>query len=419
MLASKLRLEQIGSLISGKRVLMRVDFNVPIKGSRILDMTRITSTLESINFIRNSGARSLVLMSHLGRPDGNYDPKYSLKPILPELSKLLGTQVNMLDDCIGPEVERACKVPEPGSVILLENLRFHLPEEGSIKQPDGTKSKSSASEVANFRQSLSKLGDIYVNDAFGTAHRAHSSVVGVDLPIRAAGFLMSKELEYFSKAVENPKRPLVVILGGAKVKDKIPLITNLLKIADNIIIGGGMCFTFKKVIEHYNIGHSIFDQDSAEFIKRNISDRYSSNKNIILPTDFYCASSAEATTKPVLAVKEIPYGVMGLDIGPASAKAFSEIISKAATVIWNGPVGMFENPLFASGSDAIFNAILENKNCVSIVGGGDTASFIQSKGKLASHISHISTGGGASLELLEGKVLPGISALSDKSVLSS
>lgn len=398
---------------------MRVDFNVPIKGTQILDMTRITSTLESINFIRNSGARSLVLMSHLGRPDGVANSRYSLKPIVPELSKLLGTQVNMLNDCVGTDVERACKFPEPGSVILLENLRFHTAEEGSVKQPDGSKKTSSPAQVANFRRSLSELGDIYVNDAFGTAHRAHSSVVGVNLPIRAAGFLMAKELDYFSKAVENPKRPLVVILGGAKVKDKIPLISNLSQIADHVMIGGGMCFTFKKVIENYSIGHSLYDKDSAEYISTYFGGHYSMNQKIILPTDFYCSSSSESTEEPFLAVKEIPYGKMGFDIGPASTKAFSDIISKAATVIWNGPVGIFENPVFARGSRGIFKAIVENKNCVSIVGGGDTVSFVKGMGKHASSITHISTGGGASLELLEGKVLPGISSLSDKSILSS
>jgi phosphoglycerate kinase len=412
MLASKLRLDQIVPKLRANRVLMRVDFNVPIKNGKINDLTRITSTLESINFIRQAGAKSVVLMSHLGRPDGEVNPKYSLRPLIPELNRLLGTEVQFLPDCVGPEVEEACRLPKPGSIILLENLRYHLEEEGSVKQPDGTKKKASPENISAFRKSLTELGDIYVNDAFGTAHRAHSSVVGIDLKVRAAGFLMSKELSYFSQAIENPKRPLLVILGGAKVKDKIPLIMNLIKLSDEMIIAGGMCFTFKQVLQKYSISQSLFDKDSAGTIENIMLTAKNSGKNIHLPVDFWCGKSGDSNDQPVLGTTEIPPGLMGLDIGPASVKLFTEVVNRAGTVIWNGPPGFFENPLYKSGSQGLFEAIVKHPNLVSIVGGGDTASFVQGQGELARKISHISTGGGASLELLEGKVLPGISALS-------
>ena len=415
MLSKKLRLDQIVSQLRDKRVLMRADFNVPLKNGKVADLNRITSTLESIKLILNSGAKSLVLMSHLGRPDGKVVSKYSLSPVVPELSQLLNRKVEFLSDCVGQTVEEACLNPQPGSVILLENLRFHIEEEGSIKNEDGTKVKADQTKVKEFRHSLSKLGDIYINDAFGTAHRAHSSVVGIDLPIRAAGQLMSKELEYFSKVLENPKRPLLVILGGAKVKDKIQLISNLVDKCDEMIIGGGMAFTFKKQLEGYEIGKSIYDADGAKLIEGIMEKAKAKGVKIHLPVDFVCGNSLEDATSIQTVETSIPEGWLGLDIGPKSIINFTNIINRASTLVWNGPPGLFENKNFRRGSEEFFNAIVKRKNEItSIVGGGDTASFVLSMGERSSDISHIRTGGGASLELLEGKALPGIVALSDK-----
>ena len=412
MLGRKLRLDQISSHLANKRVLMRVDFNVPIKNNKITDLTRIQSTLESINYIRQSGAKSLTLISHLGRPDGQANPKYSLSPLIPELSRLLNTQVEFLPNCVGPDTEKACKDPKQGSIILLENLRFHIEEEGSVKKEDGSKVKAQPDKVQAFRNSLSSLGDVFVNDAFGTAHRAHSSVVGINLPIRAAGFLMAKELNYFSQAVEKPKRPLLVILGGAKIKDKIPLILNLMNLCDEMVIAGGMCFTFKKVISDYSIGKSLFDKDSVENIPKILEAAKNKGVKVHLPVDFWCGTGVESDAKPVLASDGIGSEFIGLDIGPESVKNFAEVIGRANTVVWNGPPGLFENKNYSKGTEGIYQAIVNHTNLTSIIGGGDTAAFVQSQAN--SHkISHISTGGGASLELLEGKILPGISALSD------
>jgi phosphoglycerate kinase len=414
MLARKLRLDQIASKLKEQRVLMRVDFNVPLKNGKVADLTRITSTLESIKFVLDSGAKSLVLMSHLGRPDGKVVEKYSLSPVVPELSKLLNTHVEFLNDCVGSTVESFCANPKHGSVILLENLRFHIEEEGSVKKEDGTKVKADQAKVAEFRKSLTSLGDIYINDAFGTAHRAHSSMVGVNLPIRAAGHLMSKELEYFSKVLENPKKPLLVILGGAKVKDKIQLINNLIDKCDEMIIGGGMAFTFKKQLENYSIGKSIYDADGAKIVDKIFQHAKDKGVKIHLPVDFVCGDSIEENCNTQTVETSIPDGWLGLDIGPKSVEIFKQVINRAATIVWNGPPGMFEHKKFRSASEEFLKAIANRKKdgITSIVGGGDTASFVQSIG--SQDISHISTGGGASLELLEGKELPGIVALSDK-----
>ena len=413
MLGRKLRLDQISAQLANKRVLMRVDFNVPIKNNRITDLNRIQSTLESINYIRQAGAKSLTLISHLGRPDGQANLKYSLAPLIPDLSRLLKTEVQFLPNCVGPDTEQACKDPKQGSVTLLENLRFHLEEEGSVKKEDGSKVKASPDKVQAFRNSLSSLGDVFVNDAFGTAHRAHSSVVGINLPLRAAGFLMAKELTYFSQAVENPKRPLLVILGGAKIKDKIPLILNLMNLCDEMIIAGGMCFTFKKVLSGYGIGKSLFDKDSVENIPKILEAAKNKGVKVHLPVDFWCGTGIDSVATPQLAGEEgIGSDLIGLDVGPESVKSFAEVIARARTVVWNGPPGLFENKNYSKGSEGIYQAIISHPNLTSIVGGGDTAAFVQSQPH-SSRISHISTGGGASLELLEGKVLPGISALSD------
>ena len=306
MLSKKLRLDQITSIIKDKRVLMRVDFNVPLKNGKVTDLTRITSTMESIKLVLDSGAKSLVLMSHLGRPDGNVINKYSLSPIVPHLSQLLNSQVEFLPDCVGSQTETFCKNPKPGSIILLENLRFHIEEEGSIKKEDGSKIKADSSKVFEFRRSLSQLGDIYINDAFGTAHRAHSSMVGIDLKIRAAGALMSRELNYFSKVLENPKKPMLVILGGAKVKDKIQLITNLIDKCDEMIIGGGMAFTFKKQIEKSSIGKSLYDSEGALIVESIIQKANRKGVKIHLPIDFVCGDSMEENCNVQFSENNIP-----------------------------------------------------------------------------------------------------------------
>lgn len=415
MLAKKLRLDQIGPALANQRVIMRADFNVPLKNGKVADLTRIKATLDSIKFVMDAGAKSLVLMSHLGRPDGKAIEKYSLAPVAAELSKLLPQKIEFLQDCVGPEIENICKDPKKGSVILLENLRFHLEEEGSIKNLDGTKTKADPLKVKEFRNSLTRLGDIFVNDAFGTAHRAHSSVVGVDLPMRVAGMLMAKELEYFSKAVENPKKPLLVILGGAKVKDKIQLISNLIEKCDEMVIAGGMAFTFKKQLEGSAIGKSIYDAEGAKLIEKIVQLALNKGVKIHLPVDFVCGDSMEENCLTQITGNDIPDNWLGLDIGEKSIANFVKVINRAETIVWNGPPGLFENVKFRKGSEKVFNAVLERTRtgATSIIGGGDTASFVQSM-QGSAEISHISTGGGASLELLEGKVLPGISALSEK-----
>lgn len=418
MLARKLRLEQIASTLRDKRVLMRVDFNVPLKEGKVSDATRITSTLPTLKMSLDNSPKSLVLLSHLGRPDGNPNPKYSLKPVASELERLLQRPVTFLPHCVGEKVKKALANPPPGSIFLLENLRFHAEEEGKGVDASGKKFKPPKEAVEDFRAQLTSYGDVFINDAFGTAHRAHSSMVGINLPVRAAGLLMGKELEYFSKALESPKRPLLVILGGAKVKDKIQLIKNLLNISNEMIIGGGMAFTFKKVLDKVNIGKSLYDEEGAKIVHEIMEVAKHKNVRIYLPDDYFCSDRLEAGGKVELYEGSIPDGLYGLDIGPKSIEKFASVIRKANTVVWNGPPGVFENPAFRQGSTSFFNEIVEgtkSRGLLSIVGGGDTAAFVQSQGERANLISHISTGGGASLELMEGKELPGIAYLSDKS----
>lgn len=404
--------------LSGKRVLMRVDFNVPQDKStgEITNPQRITAALPTIQFALEQGAKAVILMSHLGRPDGNPNPKFTLQPVAEKLSELLGKPVRFLSDCVGPEVEAACADPEPGSVILLENLRFHIEEEGKGKSADGEKTKADPAKVGEFRTSLTKLGDVFVSDAFGTAHRAHSSVVGVDLPVKVAGFLMEKELSAFAAVLENPKRPLLAILGGAKVADKIPLIRNLLDRADEIIIGGGMAYTFKKELEGMPIGDSLFDEEGAKIVRELKEKADAKGVKLIFPVDFVCADSfsPDAKTQPATEGDGIPDGWMGLDCGPESIKRFTEAIHGAGTIIWNGPCGVFEFDAFATGTKAMAAAIIEATagGAVSVVGGGDTATAAKQFGA-ADKVTHCSTGGGASLELLEGKILPGVDALDE------
>lgn len=402
--------------VSGKRVLMRVDFNVPLDGKTVTSNQRIVAALPSIEHVLSQGARSVVLMSHLGRPEGLRNDKFSLAPIAEELKRLLKKDVTFLLDCVGAEVEAACANPAEGSVILLENLRFHVEEEGKGKDSEGQKVKASGAAVEAFRSSLTKLGDVYINDAFGTAHRAHSSMVGVQLPVRAAGFLMKKELAYFGKALDNPQRPFLAILGGAKVHDKIQLITNLLDQVNEMIIGGGMTFTFLKALHGMKIGASLYDDEGAKIVSDIISKAEKKGVQIHFPTDFVTADRFHKDAEAGAATVDsgIPDGWMGLDVGPESTVKFVSVIEKAATIVWNGPVGVFEYEKFATGSKTVLEAIVfaTERGATSIIGGGDTATCAQKFG-MEDKVSHVSTGGGASLELLEGKLLPGVVALTD------
>jgi len=412
----KLAIDSAGVSVKDKRVLMRVDFNVPLEGGRITNTQRIDAAIPTIKYALEQGAKSVVLMSHLGRPDGCRIEKYTLRPCVDILKERLGCDVTFLNDCVGPEVEAACAAPAPGSVILLENLRFHVEEEGKGQKPDGSKIKASKEEVAAFAASLTQLGDIYVNDAFGTAHRAHASMVGVQLPQRVSGFLLKKELDYFRRALEAPERPFLAILGGAKVSDKIQLIKNMLDRVDEMIIGGGMAFTFKKVAGGVAIGSSLFDEEGAKLVPEIMAKAAEKGVKIHLPTDYVAASrfAKDADTKVVTDAEGIEAGWLGLDVGPASAGAFSEAVLRARTVVWNGPMGVFEMDKFEGGTRAVMDAVVAatGKGAVTIIGGGDTATAAAKYGT-EEKVSHVSTGGGASLELLEGKELPGVTALSD------
>jgi phosphoglycerate kinase len=402
--------------LSGKRVLIRVDFNVPLDKATgaITNNQRIEAALPTIRFALDQGA-SVVLMSHLGRPDGQRIPKYSLKPVAAELSRLLGRPVTFLDDCVGPQVEAACAAPAPGTVILLENLRFHIEEEGKVKLEDGTSRKADPAAVEAFRASLSRLGDVFVNDAFGTAHRAHSSMVGVELPQKAAGFLMEAELKAFGAVIDHPRRPLLAILGGAKIADKIPLIRNLIDKADELIIGGGMAYTFKKVLNGMEIGESLFDPEGAKIAGELMEKAKARGVRVVLPVDYVCADRFDpnAATRPADDSTGIPKGWMGLDAGPKSIALYREAILRAKTIVWNGPSGVFEFERFAASTKAMAAAIAEAtvNGATTVVGGGDTATAARKFG-VADKVTHCSTGGGASLEYLEGKVLPGVAFLS-------
>jgi phosphoglycerate kinase len=404
--------------LKGKRALIRVDFNVPqdkVTGA-ITNTKRIEAVLPTIKYALDQGA-SVVLMSHLGRPDGKRIEKFSLKPVAEALEKLLGRPVQFLHDCVGPEVEAACAKAKPGEVILLENLRFHIEEEGKVKLEDGTKLKADPEKVKAFRTSLTKLGDVYINDAFGTAHRDHSSMTGVQLPQRACGYLMKKELDAFGAVLDNPKRPLLAILGGAKVADKIQLINNLLDKADEIIIGGGMAFTFKKVLNNMPIGSSLYDAEGAKLVPDLMKKAHEKGKKIILPVDYVCGDkfAADAQVKVADDASGIQDGWLGLDVGPKSSAMFVDAIKRAKTIIWNGPAGVFEFPAFEKATKAMADAIVAatQAGATTVIGGGDTATAAKKYGA-DKKVTHTSTGGGASLEFLEGKVLPGVAALSEK-----
>ncbi|CAG9833471.1 unnamed protein product [Diabrotica balteata] len=402
--------------LNNQRVLMRVDFNVPLKDGKITNNQRIVAALETVKYALDKHAKSVVLMSHLGRPDGNPNPKYTMKPVVEELEKLLNKSITFLPDCVGPEIENACVNPAPGSVILLENLRYHVEEEGKGVDSSGNKIKATPEKVKEFRQSLRKLGDVYVNDAFGTAHRAHSSMMGEGFDKRAAGFLLKKELQYFAKALDNPQRPFLAILGGAKVADKIQLIENLLDKVNEMIIGGGMAYTFLKVSEGMQIGGSLYDEKGAQIVTKLLDKAKNNNVLIHLPVDFIIADKFEENAKSSCAtVKQgIPEGWIGLDVGAETINNFKEPIRRAKVIVWNGPAGVFEFDKFSFGTKAIMDEVVKATaaGTITIIGGGDTATCA-AKWNTEEMVSHVSTGGGASLELLEGKTLPGVAALSD------
>ncbi|KKY37572.1 putative phosphoglycerate kinase [Diaporthe ampelina] len=415
-LSSKLSITDVD--LKGKRVLIRVDFNVPLDADKnVTNNQRIAGAIPTIKYAVDNGAKAVVLMSHLGRPNGSPNPKYSLKPVVPELEKLLGKSVTFAPDSVGPEVEAIVNKTEGGGVVLLENLRFHLEEEGSAKDKDGNKTKADKDKVAEFRKGLTALGDVYINDAFGTAHRAHSSMVGVDLPQKAAGFLMKKELDYFAKALESPQRPFLAILGGAKVSDKIQLIDNLLDKVNTLVIAGGMAFTFKKTLDNMSIGNSLFDEAGAKTVPQLVEKAKKNNVELVLPVDFITADKfdKDANTGTATDKEGIPEGWMGLDCGAESVKLYKAAIAEAKTILWNGPAGVFEFEKFASGTKATLDAAVEGAQSgkIVIIGGGDTAT-VAAKYGVEDKLSHVSTGGGASLELLEGKELPGVTALSSK-----
>jgi phosphoglycerate kinase len=404
--------------LAGKRVLMRVDFNVPLdkRTGEITNTQRITAALPTIRYALDQGA-SVVLMSHLGRPDGKKTPKYSLKPVAAKLEALLGRTVKFLDDCVGAEVEAACAALQPGEVVLLENLRFYLEEEGKTKDEAGNSIRADPAKVAAFRAGLTKLGDVYVNDAFGTSHRAHSSVTGIDLPDRVAGFLVEKELAAFAAVLEHPQHPLLAILGGAKIADKIPLIRNLLDRADDIIIGGGMAFTFRKVIDGMEIGDSLYDPAGAEIIPELAEKAKARGVTLHLPVDFITADkfAPDARVGAATVAEGIPAGWQGLDIGPETRKLYAQVIARSKTIIWNGPPGVFEFDAFAEGTKSMSMAIAAAtaNGAITVVGGGDTATAAKQFGVIE-QVTHSSTVVGSSLELLEGKILPGVANLNDE-----
>jgi phosphoglycerate kinase len=380
--------------IAGKRVLVRVDFNVPLEKGTVSDDTRIRAALPTIQYLLAHDARP-ILCSHLGRPKGKAEPKYSLKPVAVRLGQLLDRPVEMAPDCVGPVVEEMARKLPPGSVLLLENLRFHPEEEAND---------------ARFARALASLADVYVNDAFGSAHRAHASTVGVTAYLPAvAGFLMEKELAFLGRALADPARPFIAVLGGAKVSDKIKVIHNLLGKVDSLLIGGGMANTFLKA-EGKAVGESLVENDKLAEARTLLRDGAS---KLILPVDAVVADSlddgAQTRTVPVDAV---PAGWRILDIGPETAEHFMQHLSTAQTVVWNGPMGVFELAPFAAGTFAIARALAQLSGATTIIGGGDSAAAVEQAG-VAQHMTHISTGGGASLEFLEGKELPGVAALQE------
>lgn len=390
--------KSVRSLDAGnRRVFVRVDFNVPLEAGSISDDTRIRASLPTIELLAKQGAR-IVLASHMGRPKGNRDEALSLRPAAERLGELLGAKVALAPDCVGDAVEKQAGALGRGQVLMLENLRFHAGEEKNDPA---------------FARSLAKLGDIYVNDAFGTAHRAHASTVGVPELLRpaVAGLLMERELEFLGKALHNPERPFYAILGGAKVTDKIGVIRKLLETSDGVLIGGAMAYTFLVAMRRH-IGASLVELDKVEIAREILIESLRRNVPIYLPLDHVVASERTATAKATIVHRDmIPEGYEGLDIGPSTAEMYADILRRGKMVIWNGPMGMFEIEQFAHGTNAIAQSLAE-LDATTIVGGGDCVAAVRKAG-VADRLSHISTGGGASLEFLEGRELPGVAALTD------
>jgi phosphoglycerate kinase len=388
--------------MNGKRVFMRVDFNVPLDGARVTDDTRIRETLPTIQFARQHGAK-LVLASHLGRPKGKPDPKYSLKSVAAKLAELAEVPVDFAADCVGADAECKSRALADGGVLLLENVRYHAEEEANDE---------------NFSRQLAALCDgLFVCDAFGSAHRAHASVVGITRFVKqsAAGLLMERELNYLGKALSNPERPFVAVLGGAKVSDKIEVVENLMRVADAMLIGGGMAYTFLKS-QGLPIGNSLVEADKLDLARRLLAEAKERNFRFLLPTDHVLGAAFKADTETrITSVASTPDGWMGLDIGPETIAKYSAELRRAKTIVWNGPMGVFEMPAFAKGTLEIACAVAAATahGATSIVGGGDSVAAIHAAG-LADKVSHISTGGGASLEFLGGRKLPGVEALTDK-----
>ena len=383
--------------VAGKKVLVRCDFNVPLSDGKITSDKRIVASLPTIKYLIKNGAK-VILCSHLGSPKGEFKPEFSLAPVAARLSELLGQEVKMAKDVVGESAQSLAASLKDGEVMLLENVRFH--KEETKNDPE-------------FSKKLASLADLYVNDAFGSAHRAHSSTTGVaDYLPSACGYLIQKEIEFMGNALANPKRPLVAILGGAKVSDKIGVITNLLDKCDTIIIGGGMAYTFMKALG-YEIGTSLLEADRVDDAKAMMETAKAKGVKFIIPIDNKVGREYDPNTEAmVISSDNIPEGWMGLDIGPKTQALFADAIKGSGTVIWNGPMGVSEWENFAAGTIAVAKAVAES-GAISIIGGGDSAAAVQKLG-FADKMSHISTGGGASLEFLEGKELPGIAALSDK-----
>jgi phosphoglycerate kinase len=412
---NKLKVEDVD--VTGKRVFIRVDFNVPqdkTDPNKITNTARIDAALPTIKAILAKNPKSIVLASHLGRPDGRVQEKFSLAPVAKAVSEKLGKPVKLLS--YGPDLAKECADPTPGSVFLLENLRFNVEEEGKGKDEDGNKVTADPTKVTEFRKTIRSLADVYVNDAFGTAHRGHSSMVGEGFDVKATGSLMTAELDAFSKVLDSPQKPVLAILGGAKVTDKIQLIFNMLDKVDKLIIGGGMAFTFLKVTDGMSIGASLYDDDGAKTVPDIMAKAKEKGVEIILPVDFTISSKfgEDGDVKEATKEQGIPDGFLGLDCGPESIKLNKAAVDASKTIIWNGPMGVFEMGKFEAGTKSLMDAVVAatGSGAVSVIGGGDTATACKKYGTI-DKVTHCSTGGGASMELLEGKVLPGVAALSD------